>query len=199
MIIVDEGDESQVEEVIYVQEEVIIVDGGDDCQVEEVLFIDSPGRGDDQELEIELEVEIVQEECHSIEDFFVVEEKQIVVEEPPREERGLFIEPQIIETRLVQEDLETTGVDGGGNYFDSMIEPGQANTSGQDMDIEPVVIMEECSSGDGDQEIELGLETYGEPIESNSAIKAKEYEVEQDSELEIEIELDVQGGDTYNL
>jgi hypothetical protein len=129
VIIVDVGDDCQVEEVIFFQEEVIIVEGTDDCQVEEVLFIESPERDDDQELEIELECEIVQEECHSIEEFFIVEEKQMVVEQPPREERGLFIEPHIIETRLVQEDLETPALNGGGDYFDSMIEPGKANTS----------------------------------------------------------------------
>jgi hypothetical protein len=121
VIIVDVGDDFQVEEVIFFQEEVIVVEGADDCRVEEVLFIESPERDVDQVLEIELECEVVQEECHSIEEFNVVEEKQKVVAQPPKEERGLFIEPQIIETRLVQEDLETPALNGGGNYFDSMI------------------------------------------------------------------------------
>jgi hypothetical protein len=121
MISVEVGDDCQVEEVIFFQEEVIIMEGADDCQVEEVLFIESPERDDDQELEIELEFEIVQEECDSIDEFYVVEEKQMIVEQPPREEKGLFIEPHIIETRLVQEDLETPALNGGGNYFDSMI------------------------------------------------------------------------------
>lgn len=130
VIVVDEGDDCQVEEVIFFQEEVIIVEGADDCQVEEVLCIESPECDDDLELEIELEFEIVQEECHSIEEFFVVEEKQMVLEQPPREERGLFIEPQIIETRLEQENLERPALNGDRNYFDSMIEPGKTNTSG---------------------------------------------------------------------